>query len=140
MAYRINENGDHLYNGTQPLFKAANDLGKYILNEIVKFNRNRDHVKVPLRYIPTQRLWVDARDRYTLFDVGTKETPEIIQAYLEGVDVNAEPAAVNVDGVLTTDQSLPISLTDGVTTIDVPTEAKTKKRQVDIDLALNPKK
>ena len=140
MAYRINENGDHLYNGTQPLFKAANDLGKYILNEIVKFNTNRLHTKVPLRYIQDQRVWVDARDRYVLFDVGSKETPEVVQAYLAGVDVTAELAAANVDGILTTDGSLPISLADEVTAIDIPTEAKVKKRQADIDLALNPKK
>lgn len=129
MAYRLNEKGDQLHEGVKPLFKAANDLGKYVLNEIIKSIKNKEHDKVALRYIKAQKAWVDARDRYVLFDIGEKENPEIIEKYLAGLDPKNDPVAANVDGVLTTDGSLPISLTDSAA-INIPMDAKSTKRKL----------
>ena len=139
MGYRINEKKDSLYNDTHPLFKAANDVGKKVLEEILKHSLGREHVKVPLHYVAKQKVWVDARERYVLFDIGTTEHPEIIQAYLEGAEQPSDLPAGNVDGILATDGALPIAIGSGEV-LDVPMQAKVMKRQADIDKAVNPDK
>lgn len=133
MAYRLNEKGDQLHEGLKPLFKAANDLGLFVINEILKSSKNKPHEIVPLRYVENQKVWVDAKDRYVLFDIGEKESNQgVVEKYLSGLNAENDPEAVNVDGVLTTDGHLPIKLSDS-SAIDIPLNTKTRRRKLDVE-------
>ena len=137
MAYRLNEDNSILYNGNNADLKAANDIGKVVLVEILKIlTKSRNPIDVlELKHKPKQKVWVNVKDQYVLFDLTTNDSgAKLVEEYQGKKDTtefaaDSDTKVVNISGgVLTTDGGIPISSNQNVT-MDVPKDADVKQKK-----------
>ena len=141
MAYRLNEDNSILYNGNVALLKAANDVGKNLLINLLKVAKGakKDINVLPLNYEPKQDVWLDLKGKYILFDLSKKGAGlALVEAYQEFYDENAKPdeatQVANVSGgLLATDGGVPIH-TNTNSVIDVPKENEVKQEKIKKEL------
>ena len=141
MAYRLNEDNSILYNGNVALLKAANDVGKNLLINLLKVAKGakKDINVLPLNYEPKQDVWLDLKGKYILFDLSKKGAGlALVEAYQEFYDKNAKPdeatQVANVSGgLLATDGGVPIH-TNTNSVIDVPKENEVKQEKIKKEL------
>lgn len=137
MGYRLNEDSSILYNGNIAVLKAANDVGKTLLAEILKQN-NFSSVGfnvLPLTYLPDQKTWLDTKGRYVLFDLSENQNGvELVTLYQKRFNDEAEPtvSAQVVDfsgGALATDGGLVLADTANEV-IDIPKDSDVKSQKI----------
>lgn len=133
MGYRLNEDSSILYNGNIAVLKAANDVGKAILTEVLKVSNKEvtDVAVTPLNYEPNQNVWLNINGKYLIFDLSNKGVGvELIEAYQKQYNENIEPRkdakVANISGgALATDGGIPIVSTES-NFVDVPKDSDVK--------------
>lgn len=139
MNYRLNQENSILFEGNTQLLKAANDVGKLILEEILKEGNfsSISYSVLPLTYIPEKKTWLDTKGRYILFNIADNSDQAIaaVAKYQNKFDNSTEPSieaeVVDVSGsALATDDGAVLGDASGGV-IDIPKEADVKREKID---------
>lgn len=131
MTLKLDVTGTVLLKDNEPVIKAASGVGESILQEVVKFSKNKSFVTPHgLRYVKQSKAWVNAKDSIVLFNVAENplEAVDIIRNYLTKqplsskakVDTKATPLA----GVVTNNKKQALLLDSPVDSEGVATESK----------------
>lgn len=137
MAYRLSQDNSMLYDGNTPLLKAANDVGKLVLQEMNKGGNfsSVSYGVLPLTYVKEQKTWLDTKGRYLLFDISESTAGiEAVAKYQSQFNSETEPTNVAeiVDfsgGALATDGGAVLGDRSGGV-IDVPKDSDNQVRKL----------
>lgn len=154
MNYSTNADYNVIKYKGKPVIKAADQLGSYIIKNIMKYLNNATKVEtsnptsnieldnnhyviIPLTYASMSQAWLSAKNSYVLFNTATDSASKLvaenlIKEYLQGHGNPMEITIANVDGALTTAGNLPIATTDGKV-IDIEVAAKRSVKKLERD-------
>lgn len=131
MTLKLDATGTVLLKDNLPMIKAASGVGESILQEVVKFSKNKPFVTPHgLRYVKQSKAWVNIKESLVLFNVAENplEAVHIIGDFLTEqplsskakVDTKAAPKA----GVVTNNKKQALILDSAVDSEGVPLESK----------------
>lgn len=139
MTYRINQESSILYDGNVQLLKAANDVGKLILGEILKEGNfsSISYSVLPLTYVPEKKTWLDTKGRYVIFNIADNSDQGVaaVAKYQNKFDKSTEPSieaeVVDVSGsALATDGGAVLGDASGGV-IDIPKDSDVKREKIE---------